>query len=250
MLNENTIYCGDCIEIIGEIPDNTVDCVITSPPYCVGKEYEAELHIDTYEDFIYRVMCAIKRVLKDDGRICWNVPYQMYTKEMVKEVSQWAITYNALTRAGLCIRDNITWEQNNSDNDTAWGSFASASAPWLRHQTEAIIVAYNNQWKKQHKGISTITNAEFMKYVIDIWKMPTARRIGHPAPYPLELPNRCIKLFTYQNDLVLDPFAGSGTTCLAAKQLNRRYIGIDKIEKYCDIARERLSQTQIPFESE
>jgi len=156
--------------------------------------------------------------------------------------SPWYCSYVALRRAGLKYRDNITWNQLNSDNDTAWGSWCSASAPWLRHMTEAIIVAYKEEWKKQKKGKSDLTRNEFLKFVLDLWDMPCANRkkIGHPAPFPEELPYRCIKLFSYVGDIVLDPFLGSGTTALVAVKLNRKFIGIEIVREYCELALERI----------
>jgi len=238
------IYCGDCLEMMKGMPDGCVDLIITSPPYNVGKEYEDELTEKEYKRFLIYAFSQIRRVLKDDGRICWNVPYQMYTKRMSHEISQWYLSVHSLLSVGLKLRDNITWNQCNSDNDTAWGSWKSASSPWLRHQTEAIIIAYKERWKKDNAGESTITSKEFMKYVIDVWKMATARREGHPAPFPLELPMRCLKLFSYKSDLIFDPFSGSGTTAIAAKQLGRDFIGIEIDPDYCENARKRIAQAQ------
>ena len=240
------IYHGDCRDILPHLPK--VDLVISSPPYNVGKEYEEELTEEQYYGFLLSTFRQIAMILKDDGRICWNVPYQMYTKRMTHEISQHYLSIKALMGSGLKLRDNITWNQRNSDNDTAWGSWCSASSPWLRHQTEAIIVAYKKSWKKLTTGKSFITKDEFMKYVLDIWEMNCAKRIGHPAPFHIELPTRCMKLFAYITDTILDPFMGSGTTLVAAKQLGRKAIGIEIEQKYCDIAIERLKQGVLKFE--
>ena len=237
----NTVICGDCLEVIKEIEDNSISLLITSPPYNVGMSYELELSEQDYYEFLLSYFIKLKRVLKPDGRICWNVPYQMYTKKMKHEISQWYLSVKALTTASLNIRDNITWNQSYSDNDTAWGSWISASSPWLRHQTEAIIIGYNQQWKKLNSGTNTITRDEFLKYVLDIWNMPCARRDWyHPAPFPEELPYRCIQLFSYKEDIILDTFAGSCTTAIAAIKTNRNWICIEKEEKYCEQGQKRI----------
>jgi len=223
-----------------KIPAESIDLVITSPPYNVGKEYEDNLTPDEYYNFILSVLKEILRILKPAGRVCWNVPYQMYPKSYDAPYSQHYFSMKAIMESGLKFRDNITWNQQVSDNETAWGSWNSPSSPWLRHQTEAIIIAYKGSWKLQKKGKSDLTAGEFMKYILDKWDMQSAKRAGHPAPFPIELPYRCIKLFSWVSAIVLDPFAGSGTTALACKLLNRNFIGIEVKPKYCKIARNRV----------
>ena len=235
----------DCVEGMKQLPDNFVDLVVTSPPYNVGKDYEKFLSESEYFEFLNDVFVEIRRVLKRDGRFCWNVPYQMYTKRMPHTISQWYLSVKALMSAGLKLRDNITWNQLNSGNNTAWGSYCSASSPWLRHITEAIIVGYKDVWKKETKGQSSITKSEFLKYTSDRWDMICARRNGHTAPFPLELPLRCIKLFSYTTDLVLDPFMGSGTTALACKELNRKYIGFELNPEYLKMAKDRVNNRAV-----
>lgn len=237
------LYHGNCLEIMGILPGEYVDIVISSPPYNAGMEYEEDLSVKQYTDFLYLIAQKIKRILCKSGRICWNVPYQF--KEPMssdKVFSQWACSFNSFVKADLQFRDNITWNQNNSGNDTAWGSWKSASAPWLRHQTEAIMVFYNEVWKKHKKGESTISRDEFLKYVVDLWSMPTGKSKEHPAVFHTELPMRCLQLFSYKFDMVLDPFLGSGTTALACEYLNRQWIGIEKSEKFCELAAKRIKR--------
>ncbi len=238
------ILNGDCVEIMKGLERESIDLVITSPPYNVGKEYESELSEDEYYQFLLSVFVQIKRLLKDDGRFCWNVPYQMYSKEMSHEISQWYFSVKAIYESGLKFRDNITWKQP-PQSATAWGSFKSASSPWIRHETEAIIIGYKESWKKLNKGESTITAQDFSKHSKDYWEMPTERRNGHPAPYPFELVKRCLNLFSYKGDTILDPFIGSGTTAIVCRKLGRNCIGLETSSEYCELAENRLKQIEV-----
>jgi site-specific DNA-methyltransferase (adenine-specific) len=134
------------------------------------------------------------------------------------------------------------WNEQNISRRTAWGSFASASAPYVIAPVEMIVILYKYTWRKRRKGISDITKEEFIQWTNGVWTFPgeNPKRVGHPAPFPLELPRRCIKLFSFVGDIVLDPFVGSGTTVVAAYLLNRIGIGIDISRKYCEIAKKRL----------
>lgn len=142
---------------------------------------------------------------------------------------------------GLKIKNNIIWDQLNSETETGWGSWKSPSAPHIRNQTENIIVGYKNQWKKLSIGKSDLTAQEFTRWTLDSWKINPERNRDHPAPYPEELAKRCIKLFSYIDDLVVDPFNGSGTTCVAAKKFGRQFIGIDLNAEYCKYAQKRVA---------
>lgn len=222
---------GDSKTVLKNVSD--VNLVVTPPPYNVGKEYEDVLTLDEYEQMLVDVYTACYSCMSENSRICVNVPYNM--KHPNGEIfNPYICNYNALARSNFKYRETITWNQNNSDNDTAWGSWCSPSAPWLRHQTEVIIVMYKGDWNLRRKGETDLTSADFLKYVVDIWSMPTARRKknGHPAPFPVELPKRCIKLFSYIGDMVLDPFAGRGTTLRACRELCRNGVGVELNEKY------------------
>ena len=227
------LICGDVIDAMATLEDNSIDLIVTSPPYGVGKAYEVDISQETYNKLVIDSCKEFKRVLKPDGRIAMNCPFTMnYENNLRLVMHEWM---TAFLETGLNIRDIIIWNQSNSGNDTAWGSFKSASSPWLRHQCEGIIVGFKDQWKKIRKGESDITRDEFMKYVVDLWTMPCAKNPNHPAVFSEELPHRCIRLFSYKNDVVLDPFVGSGTTMKVAHLLQRSVIGIEKERKYCDI---------------
>lgn len=239
----NQIVTGDCREVMAEWPESCIDLVVTSPPYNVGKEYEKGVTKKEYKKLLSEFCKGLEDVLKADGRFCINIPQTMGSHKVI--FSPLYFLLDEIEKSELKLRDIVTWNQMNSDNDTAWGSFASASAPWLRHQAECIVVGYNEQFKKREKGRSTISNRDFTVWTVDVWNMPTARHPEHPAVFPKELPRRCIQLFSYKSDIVLDPFCGTGTTCVVAKELGRDYIGIDKNPEYCEIARDELKQETV-----
>lgn len=231
MISSQMYIIGDSRNVLKDITD--VNLVVTSPPYNVGKEYEDILTLDEYEQMLIEVYTACYNSMVNNSRICVNVPYNASHPDGFV-FNPYMVNYNALLKSGFQYRETITWNQNNSDNDTAWGSWCSPSAPWLRHQIETILVMYKGDWKLNRKGETDLTPDEFMTCVKDLWSMPTAKRKknGHPAPYPIELPERCIKLFSYVNDLILDPFVGRGTTLLACRLTNRNGIGIELNKNY------------------
>ena len=229
------------------MPDEFVDLVVTSPPYNVDKDYEAGVTRDAYYQLLTNLCHELKRTLKRDGRFCINIAQTMGSSKVI--FSPLYILLQAVDVSGLRLRDIVIWNQSNSGNDTAWGSFASASCPWLRHQTENIVVGYNEQFAKIGKGESTISNRDFTVWTVDLWAMPTARYADHPAVFPEELPRRCIELFSYKGDLIYDPFAGTGTTLKMAKALGRSFIGSEIVKKYHRMACERV-ENYMPLFSE
>ena len=244
----NKIICGDCLEVMRDIPDESVDLIITSPPYNCGKDYEEELSDKEYYDFILPITKEWRRILKLEGRFAINVIFNINRiendeKSILFPYIQWI---NALLKIKLKIKEDIIWDQLNSGCETAWGSWKSPSAPHIRHMTERIIVGYKNRWKLEGGGKSDLMESEFMKYTIDKWRFNSETdRKNHPAPFPLELPSRCMKLFSWIGATILDPFVGWGTTALAAKRLNRKFIGIDINPRYCKIAERRLAQEEL-----
>ena len=241
---DSLIYCSDCRSILPSIPDKSIDLVLTSPPYNLEKEYEARLTEKEYLDFVTVVLTKIYSCLASAGRVLWNVPNQI---RIARDGNLWSPSIKTaliMEKVGFRFFDMIQWNQRYSDSATVWGSWLSPSAPFIRHQLEAILVFYKEVWKLQQKGESDLDPRQFMSLTkSELWDISPAVRNGHPAPYPEELVWKCLKLFSYKNALILDPFLGSGTTAYCVKKLGRKCIGIEIEEKYCRIAVERLRQS-------
>jgi len=250
----NEIICGDCLEVMKDWPDNCVDLVVTSPRYNVGVQYDGETNDSIpYEDYLNwldLVWDECFRLLYQGGRICINVGdtgrnpyYPVHCDISVRLRKRWYMM-------GI-----IIWDKQNCLSNTAWGSWQSPTSPHLRGLHEFIIVAGKNGkfYQKSDRPKEQWESKEFLRDTLEIWRFsPETKPIYHPAPFPIELPYRLIKLYSYPGDIILDPFCGSGTTCVAAKMLGRRYIGIDISEKYCQIARQRLEavDTGVPVKEQ
>lgn len=238
----NRIFCKSS-EQMTELPDRSVHLAITSPPYNVGKAYDADLSLDEYLAMFGRVCRELQRVLVDGGRFCLNVanigrkPYIPIHSYMISE----------LRKVGFLMRGEIIWDKGSSaGSSTAWGSWRSASNPSLRDVHEYILVLCKGTFgRPKSEKKSTISRDEFLEYTKSIWRFPaeSASRVGHPAPFPLELPKRCIKLYSFENDVVLDPFCGSGSTCIAARDSRRNYVGYETESDYVRLANRRLQRT-------
>ena len=241
-LEQDKIITGDCLEVMRGFAAERVDLTITSPPYLLLKEYESKQTIEEYLAFMLSVMKELYRITKIGGRVCWNIPNQMRRNSYGELWSPMAESFQLLKQANFRFFDLIIWNQGYADSATAWGSWRSPSAPFIRHQTESILVFYKGLWKIQHKGKSDLEPREFMSLTKgELWDIkPETNRENHPAPFPIELPSRCIKLFSYIGDVVLDPFCGSGTTAVACHELKRRFIGIEINSEYAEIARARI----------
>lgn len=227
----------------------TIDLTITSPPYNVGLKYDNTDDAIPYESYLKFTKKWLSNVLywtKPTGRLCLNVGLDK-NKNGKKPICA-DFTKIAL-EIGWKYHATIIWNEGNISRRTAWGSWLSASAPHVIAPVEVILILYKDEWKRNKSGITTITKEQFMEYVLGLWTFNGSRKNGHIAPFPPELPKRCIRLFSYEDDVILDPFVGSGTTVLEALINNRQSIGIDISEEYCKLAnkriREELCQTKL-----
>jgi site-specific DNA-methyltransferase (adenine-specific) len=242
----NKIISGSC-ENMKEIPNNSLHLMITSPPYNVSKEYDDDLSLQEYLDLLKAVFSETFRVLVNGGRACINVanlgrkpyiPLSDYISKMMIEI-------------GFNMRGEIIWDKAASASpSTAWGSWQSAANPILRDIHEYILIFSKGSYKRERtkeeldKKEDTITKEEFMEWTKSIWTMKaeSARKIGHPAPFPEELPKRLIKLFSFTGDIVLDPFMGSGTTAVSALKEKRNFIGYEINENYIELTNKRIDR--------
>lgn len=245
------IYEADNVKLLHQSVIDTqlvygsVDLAITSPPYNLDIKYNSYDDTRSYEeyfDFNRRWMTLVYNWLKVDGRFCINIPLDKNRngrEPVTADITQLA------KEVGFKYHSTVIWQKNNISNRTAWGSWMSASAPSVLAPVETIIILYKGVWKKTSGSrISTIKRDDFIKWTSGLWNMSPAKKskIGHPAPFPLELPHRCINLFSYKNDVVLDPFAGSGTTLVSALLNERRGIGIEIDKSYTDTAIDRIKR--------
>lgn len=241
--NVNRIYCKSS-EMMNEIPDYSVHLMVTSPPYNVQKEYDDDLSLEEYRSLLKRVFRETYKKLVTGGRACVNIanlgrkpyiPLHSYIIEDMLEI-------------GFLMRGEIIWDKASSASpSTAWGSWMSASNPVLRDIHEYILVFSKESFFREKKDKqNTITRDQFLDWTKSVWTFPavSAKKIGHPAPFPEELPHRLIQLYSFKNDIVLDPFCGSGTTCLAALRNNRYYIGYEINPEYVELANKRISSYQ------
>ena len=245
-LQANAVYCGDCLELLPQLDDNSIDLVVTSPPYNIGVKYDScndEQPWSEYYKWCRKWIREIFRILKPDGRFCLN---HYLSCGWTGHRSNPAMNLNAIAmEEGLQEHGVAVWDDRTLTKFSAWGSWMSAAAPYVNSPHECIILFYKDHWKKDRVGESTITGKEFMEACSGVWKIQPEQDRITPAPFPLALPLRCINLLSFKGDLVLDPFCGGGTTCLAAKVAGRDYIGFELSPHYSDIARQRLNQSTI-----
>jgi site-specific DNA-methyltransferase (adenine-specific) len=252
------ILIGDSRDM-RDINANSVALVVTSPPYFAGKQYEADLtdgnvpasYVE-YLEMLRAVFAECSRVLEPGGRIAVNVanlgrkPYRSLSSDVTRILQD---------DLGFLLRGEVIWQKaQGASGNCAWGSYASAANPVLRDISERVIVASKERFdraisrkQREQMGLpyeNTITPEEFMEATLDVWSLrpESAKRVNHPAPFPVELPERFIRLYTYAGDVVLDPFIGSGTTAVAAIRNDRRFVGYEAEPEYVRIARQRVDE--------
>src|SRR5208337_1691550 len=238
----NQIFCKSS-EDMAELPDNSVHLMVTSPPYNVGKEYDRDATLNEYLEFLGRVWREVYRVLVPGGRACINVanlgrkPYIPLHSYIIQD----------MLKIGFLMRGEIIWNKASSASpSTAWGSWCTPANPTLRDIHEYILIFSKGTFsrKNPHKRKPTISKEEFLELTRSVWTFPaiSAKKVGHPAPFPVELPYRLIQLYTFDSEVVLDPFMGSGQAAIAAIQTNRHYVGYETDENYSRLANKRINQ--------
>lgn len=226
------------------IPKGAVDLAITSPPYNVDIHYGAyddKIPYAAYLEFTGKWLAKCYELMKEDGRLCLNIPLD---KNKGGQQSVYADIATIAKEIGWKYHSTIVWNEQNISRRTAWGSWLSASAPYVIAPVEMVLVLYKKRWRKIHKGQSDITRDEFIEWTNGVWNFmgESKKRVKHPSPFPIQLPRRCIKLFSYIGELVLDPFLGSGTTLIACLETDRKGIGIEIDPKYCEVAKQRITK--------
>ncbi|MCK4435202.1 site-specific DNA-methyltransferase [Candidatus Bathyarchaeota archaeon] len=235
------ILCQDSRRM-REIPDSSVHLMVTSPPYNVGKEYDSDLRLEEHLEMLATVFSEVFRVLVNGGRACINIanvgrkPYIPYHKFVI----------DIMTHLGFLMRGEVIWDKGaGAGSSTAWGSWCSPSNPTLRDTHEYILIFSKGKFKRENKGRrGTITKDEFLEYTKSVWNFPpeSAKKVEHPAPFPIELPYRCMQLYTFEGETVLDPFCGVGTTAIAALRTRRHFVCLDINPEYVKKARTRLKE--------
>lgn len=225
-----------------QLPDSSVHLMVTSPPYNVGKDYDGDLSMPEYVSMLRSVFTETYRVMVSGGRACVNIanvgrkPYIPYHKFII----------DAMAASGFLMRGEVIWHKGaGAGASTAWGSWMSASNPTLRDTHEYVLIFSKNMFgREKHDRRDTITKDEFLEFTKSVWHFgpERARRVGHPAPFPVELPYRCIQLFTFEGEIVFDPFGGSGTTAVAAVRSGRRFVLAEKNAEYAEAARRRVAR--------
>jgi len=240
---ENVKIINDDVLTTTLVSEKSVDLIVTSPPYNVDIQYNSHKDDVTYSqylEFSQKWMSRCYEWLKDDGRFCLNVPLD---KNKGGQQSVGADITNIAKQIGFKYHSTIIWNEGNISRRTAWGSWMSASAPFVIAPVELILILYKSSWKKTSGSkISDIARSEFMEWTNGLWSFngESKKKIGHPAPYPLELPRRCVKMFSFVDDIILDPFSGSGTTVIASALNGRKGIGIEIDKGYCELSRKRI----------
>lgn len=277
------IINGDCVEVMKTLPESSIDLIVTSPPYGVNIKYDVhndDMDIDEYLSFSEKWLTEAYRLLKDDGRISLNIPYEINRQSKGGRIFFVSEVYQVMKKIGFNFFGIVDLEEESPHRSktTAWGSWMSPSSPYIYNPKECVILAYKHKHIKkvkgepQWKGMPTDIEQEdgtikkkvvyedqdkkeFMELVFGQWKYMADTKSLTKATFSVDIPMKAIKILTYKNDIVLDPFAGSGTSCVSAEILDRRWLGIELSPNYVEIATERVQafvnqkkQTQIEFE--
>lgn len=243
MIDIDKIYNIDCIEGMKLMDENTVDLIVTSPPYNIGVDYDEYDDNKTWQEYYEWCETWLRecyRVLKKDGgRICIDHYLSLGTSK--HRTSPISVLYNIMEKIGFKHHSIAVWTDITLAKRTAWGSYLKASAPYINAPFEGILIDYKDNWKKSNKGTSTIEKEDFVKLTRGRWDIKTETKGLTKANFSLDLPTKAINLLTYEGDLVLDPFIGSGTTALAAIRTKRHFIGFEISKEYCRIANDRIN---------
>lgn len=224
------------------LPDSSIHLMITSPPYAAAKEYDKDWTLGEYLNLLKDVFKETYKKLVPGGRACVNIANIGRTPYIPLH----AFIIRDMLDIGYLMRGEAIWDKAASaGTSTAWGSWKSAKNPTLRDVHEYIMIFSKETFRRESAGRGdTISNDEFLEFTKSVWNFPTesAKKVGHPAPFPVELPYRLIQLYSFKGDVVLDPFVGSGTTCIAAIMSGRHYVGFDIDEKYVKLAKDRINE--------
>jgi site-specific DNA-methyltransferase (adenine-specific) len=269
MLETNRIINGDCVEVMETLPKSSIDLIVTSPPYGVGIAYDVyddDVYFEEYLKFSENWLTQAFRVLKDDGRISINIPYEINRQDKGGRIFFVSEIYQIMKKIGFKFFGIVDLEEDSPHRSktTAWGSWMSPSSPYIYNPKECVILAYKHKHIKivkgepQWKGVPTQIEQEdgtfktkvvyedgdkkeFMELVFGQWKYLNDSRPLTKATFSMDIPTKAIKILTYKDDIVLDPFAGSGTSLVAAQILDRRWIGIELSPNYCQVAETRVN---------